>query len=91
MRRNLQSHLDSSSSCLTLCMVMSAVEEGEIMMIGLSCFFFCGLAPAGASGCAGCRLPMSSFICFNRGPTSARTDSKFCRCRRQFYSGEKRE
>lgn len=59
-------------------MVMSAVEEGEIMIIGFNCFFFCCFAAIGATGCAGCRLPRSSFICFSRGATSARTDSKFC-------------
>jgi hypothetical protein len=39
-RRNEETHLAPSRSCLTLCMVINAVEEGEMIMIGLSCFFF---------------------------------------------------
>lgn len=64
---------------MTLCIVMSAVDDGEIMMMGLSCFFFCGIFCAGAAAaCAACLRDGSSLSIFSRGAISALTESKFC-------------
>lgn len=85
-----------SKNSLTLCIVIKAVEDGEMMIIGFICFFFCGLVPAAGGGGAACEpaFVWSSRRILRRGPMRARTDSKFCKeknvssCRRLVEEGK---
>lgn len=82
--------MDSSRNFLTLCIEIKAVEEGEMMMIGFRAFLrgLRGWPPAVvvgpeeeeasfAAAAAAPRSFSSSRESLMRGPTRARTESKF--------------
>lgn len=88
--RKGETHIDSSRNFLTLCIVISAVELGEMMMIGSRCFFFGNFPPAPLAAKAAAEVEpepdldaersCSSFSLrsLRRGTASARAESKFC-------------
>lgn len=80
-------NLASCKNSLTLCIVINAVDEGEIMMIGFNCFFFEDDDWTGFNA-PGCALAVVGFDeedevfmtdprTLRRGAMRARTESKF--------------